>query len=318
MNVSEVKMPNTVVSVGEKAFLNCLSLTEVIVPDSVTEIGEYAFGYGYEEEEEVIDVDDNVINPSQIEEVYTKVRGFVILCSEDTEAAWYAEDNELKTKYHSFVCRKEVQATCVKQESHTYECKVCGYIYEEKGDYAVHLYGEGKVRKEASYYETGSMEFSCKVCGKTEVAEIPKLQVVRGTKFWVEKNQYRVVSAKAKTVMLIGVENDPRKIVVPATVSFAGTEYKVTRIGEMSIAGKKKMQTAELGKNVKYIEARAFYNCTKLKTLIVRGEKIKFIGTDAFANTAKKVIAKVPGNKVKYYKKLFKRRVGKKVKVKKG
>ena len=38
-------IPDSVTSIGEKAFYYCTSLTSVTIPDSVTSIGEYAFSY---------------------------------------------------------------------------------------------------------------------------------------------------------------------------------------------------------------------------------------------------------------------------------
>lgn len=42
-NVKEVVIPNTVTSIGEYAFINCESLTNITIPDSVTSIGVEAF-----------------------------------------------------------------------------------------------------------------------------------------------------------------------------------------------------------------------------------------------------------------------------------
>ncbi len=45
--ISEISMPNSLKSIGVRAFEYCHSLKEVTIPDSVVEIGSYAFGYCY-------------------------------------------------------------------------------------------------------------------------------------------------------------------------------------------------------------------------------------------------------------------------------
>ena len=42
-NLTEVILPNSLLTIGEYAFFNCNSLTEIIIPASVSYIGEYAF-----------------------------------------------------------------------------------------------------------------------------------------------------------------------------------------------------------------------------------------------------------------------------------
>ncbi|MBO4827537.1 MAG: leucine-rich repeat protein [Prevotella sp.] len=46
-NLTSVTIPNTVKSIGDQSFSGCSSLTSLIIPNSVTTIGEYAFSYCY-------------------------------------------------------------------------------------------------------------------------------------------------------------------------------------------------------------------------------------------------------------------------------
>ena len=41
--IADLVIPDSVTSIGERAFYNCISLTSVTIPDSVTSIGDYAF-----------------------------------------------------------------------------------------------------------------------------------------------------------------------------------------------------------------------------------------------------------------------------------
>ncbi|MBO7311233.1 MAG: leucine-rich repeat protein [Alistipes sp.] len=43
--VTDLTIPDSVTTIGDRAFYNCTNLTNVTIPDSVTMIGEWAFGY---------------------------------------------------------------------------------------------------------------------------------------------------------------------------------------------------------------------------------------------------------------------------------
>ena len=73
--LTKVIIPDTVKYIGGGAFQNCESLKSIIIPSSVTEIREYAFGYVYEDENDV------------------KVPGFTIYGTKGTEAERYAKEN---------------------------------------------------------------------------------------------------------------------------------------------------------------------------------------------------------------------------------
>ena len=79
--LKEVTIPDTVTTIYYEAFLNCPMLKEVTIPASVKEISNRAFGYlrsGYDENYNAI---------------YTKVDGFKINYTKNSEGHFYAADN---------------------------------------------------------------------------------------------------------------------------------------------------------------------------------------------------------------------------------
>ena len=75
-SLTDIVLPDSLTNIGNGAFANCTSLKSVTIPAGVTNIGEYAFGYYY---------DDNF--------VFTKVDGFKINYTKNTEGHYYATKN---------------------------------------------------------------------------------------------------------------------------------------------------------------------------------------------------------------------------------
>lgn len=113
------------------------------------------------------------------------------------------------------------------------------------------------------------------------------------------------VTASGK-VAVVGLESKKATaITIPATVKYSGVSYKVTSIGASAFAGKTKLKTVSIGKNVANIGKKAFYGCSKLTAVTISGTKIKKIGTKAFSKVSKKASIAVPSSSYKSYKKLL-------------
>ena len=75
-SLTDIVLPDSLTNIGDGAFANCTSLKSVTIPAGVTYIGSRAFGYYY---------DDNF--------VFTKVDGFKINYTKNTEGHYYATEN---------------------------------------------------------------------------------------------------------------------------------------------------------------------------------------------------------------------------------
>lgn len=106
-----------------------------------------------------------------------------------------------------------------------------------------------------------------------------------------------------------------KSFTIPNTIKYKGKKYKVTSIGEKAFYKKTKLQKLIIGKYVKTIGTKAIYGDKKLTSITVKSSKLTNVGSNALKGTSKKLKIKVPSKKVAKYKKLFKNKGNKKVKI---
>ncbi len=129
-----------------------------------------------------------------------------------------------------------------------------------------------------------------------------------GEVFQSGKLKYRVTSTEDKTVKVTGLTGKTvTSVSVPATVKYQGSIYQVTAVGKAAFKGCKKLTKVTIGKNVKTIEAKAFFKCSKLKNVNIKATALKSVGKNAFKGIAKKAFVNVPNKKVQAYKKILKK-----------
>jgi uncharacterized protein YjdB len=130
-----------------------------------------------------------------------------------------------------------------------------------------------------------------------------------GTQAIIGDIVYEVTSGSLNGTCEVSVlkvsKKSKKSYTIPNTVKINGFKCKVTGISANAFSGCTKATKITVGKNVKKIGSKAFYNCKKLKTLTINSSKIKSVGSNAFKKMYGKAKIKVPSSKVKYYKKLF-------------
>ena len=86
---------------------------------------------------------------------------------------------------------------------------------------------------------------------------------------------------------------------IPATVTYKGTTYLVTRVGKMAFYHAPQLQSVTIGENVKTIDEQAFSVCRNLSHVVI-GENVDSILLSAFASGNSKIkVLDIPKN-VKY------------------
>ena len=97
--------------------------------------------------------------------------------------------------------------------------------------------------------------------------------------------RYKVTKSAAAngTVTVVKLlKKSKTKVVIPAAVKLDGYNFKVTAVSANAFKNCKKLISVTIGKNVMNIGKKAFYKCTKLKTIKLKNPKALKISRQAF------------------------------------
>lgn len=145
---------------------------------------------------------------------------------------------------------------------------------------------------------------------KTNTSSSDKQNTSVGDKIEVNGVVYTVSRInKIHCVTLTCIKKQNKKIVIPDTIVYGGTKYKVTAIAGKAFYKNKNIKVLIIGKNVSKIGNRAFYGCKNLKKIIIKSEKFSTqnMGKESFSNLQKNVKVYVPKSKYKQYLKSLKK-----------
>ena len=204
-----------------------------------------------------------------------------------------------------------VKPACETEGSESRTCSVCGYTETRIIDPTGHKWESSyTIDKKPTRTEKGRRSIHCKNCDAVKNIEIIP---ATGKKVVTVGNlRYVITSTAKKTVAVKGIvsakRNKLKKVKIPATVKFAdGAKYKVTAIQTKAFAKNKKLKTLVIGKNVKKIGKKAFYNAKKLKSIKIKSKVLKKVGKKAFKGINKKAVIRVPKKMIKKYTTLLKK-----------
>lgn len=278
-----------VTEIGNYAFYPYSNLTKIVFPNGITKIGENVLCWGISE----IVIPDSVDNIKK----YTFPINTTIHASSGSYAAAYAKENG----YNLIIDDADPSPT-----------------EPTKPDTTTQQPQETQTTQQQSTTEAAPTTATAPT---TEVS--PSMAEV-GTTLEVANAdcKVRVTSASQEnpTVEYVVAKNKKTsEIQIPDSVTINGITYKVTAVAKNTFSGNKKVKKIVIGKNVTSIGKNAFANCKNLKTIVVKTTKLtkKSIAKNVLKGTNKKLTIKVPKNKLAAYKKYFKGKGNKTVRVKK-
>ena len=215
--------------------------------------------------------------------------------------------------------RNQKESTCL-EKGYTGDifCKDCedqvgiGNEIPAKG----HAWDAGKVVKEATYEEAGTILYTCQTCGAQKQDDLDRLQrpetdektqenkkqqtdngktdgeqtgqkeKLSGGELIKQKNAEYIVKSDG-TVSCCKVKNANGKLTIPDTVQDEnGNTYVVSEVGKDAFKDNKSVTEVVIGNKVKTIALNAFAGCSKLKKVVL-GDAVEVISDNAFANCGK-------------------------------
>ncbi len=155
-----------------------------------------------------------------------------------------------------------------------------------------------EVKSVAYYYYPESVTVSQEIQSKAVIA--------MDYSFDKNKVEYIVKYEKKKPVLyVIAAKKAKGSVKIPDTIRLCGKKYEVYGIAPEAFKNNKKIKAVTIGKNVRKIGKKAFYNCKKLEKVTIQSKKITKIESKAFYKNAKTLRFKLPKSKMSKYKKLI-------------
>ncbi len=151
--------------------------------------------------------------------------------------------------------------------------------------------------EESAQEETAEAETAADIAAEEETAEVETAADIAANEATLNGDQlvwqeltYQITNDSEKTVVLTGTagQSAPESLVIPESIPYNGSDYKVTGVGAGAFAGDPALTSLTVAASVELIEAEAFSNCLKLSEItFAEGSNLKQICVNAFAYLGK-------------------------------
>ena len=279
-SLNHVVLLEGVTAIGENAFSNCRSLSDVKLPSTLKELGWGAF--------DCCNLKELVI-PKGV----TEIPADCFSANSNLKSVTIPDSvTRIGASAFQFCALKEIKLS-------KYITSIDGTDW---GDINSYPFDKGVVidAPAGSYAAKWAKEHGFTLKGEKKADVNPTAD-----------NAKKTVKTKAGTFTINGKEAaftaPANKNAVSLSIPAKVKGVKVTAIAPSACAKMKKLKKVTIPSGITKIGKKAFYNCSKLKSIVIKTKKLtsKSVGTKAFKGINKKAVIKCPKAKKASYKKIL-------------
>ena len=259
-DITAVKLPDSVKTIGDKAFYGCKNLKKVNIPSELISVGSYAFGgtCAY-----MPTFPDSVTVADNAAETLPETPE-----TEESEAT----DAPLEDNGNNIASNSGVNGSETSKEPTVESTQQTTQNTQQQS-----VQQQQNTQQQSTQQQSVQQAVAAATQQETVVVTVTK-EEVQNKKFTLNGVTYQLNADMTATLTSC---KKSKKVTIPSVIKLDGKNYKVTKIASKAFYDNNRLKTITFGKNVKEIGAKAFYKCTSLKKVTLPKSVTK-VGSKAF------------------------------------